>query len=82
MILAKIICKVDLNTVNFVEINSHTNIILLSVPHRYDLSDWSCVNSYLNTFNRKLVKLMNHFKHVTVVKVDLKRKICNEKMCI
>jgi hypothetical protein len=46
------------------------NIILVSVPHRYDLSDWSCVNSEVNTFNKKLVKL----KHVTVVEVDFKRK--------
>jgi hypothetical protein len=47
--------------VNFVKINSHTNIILVSVPHGYDLTDWSCVNSEVNTFNRELVKLMKHF---------------------
>jgi hypothetical protein len=60
--------------VNFVEINSHTNIILVSVPHRYDLSDWSGVNNEVNTFNRKQVKLMKPSKHVMVVKVDLKSK--------
>jgi hypothetical protein len=54
--------------VNFVETNSHMNIILVSVPHRYDLSGWSCVNSEVKTFSRKLVKLMKSFKHVTVVK--------------
>jgi hypothetical protein len=32
------------------------------------------VNSEVKTFNRKLVKLMKPFKHVMVVKVDLKRK--------
>jgi hypothetical protein len=67
------------------------NIILVSVPHRYDLYDWSCVNSEVKTFNRKLVKLVKPFKHVTVVKVDLKRKfftkqglhmnnVCKEKI--
>jgi hypothetical protein len=50
------------------------NIISVGVPHQYDLSDWSCVNSEVKTFNRKLVKLMKPFKHVTVVKVDLKRE--------
>jgi hypothetical protein len=37
--------------------NNHTNI-LCSVPHRRDLSDWSCVNSEVIAFSRKLEKLM------------------------
>ena len=53
--------------------SSHTNIILMSVPHRHDLSEWSCVNSEVKAFNRKLVKLMKPYKHVIVVKVDLDR---------
>jgi hypothetical protein len=32
------------------------------------------VNSEVKTFNRKLMKFMKPFKHITVVKVDLKRK--------
>jgi hypothetical protein len=71
--LAKVTPKVIKYTVNFVEINSHMNIILASVPHRYD-SLTGHVNSEVKTFNRKLVKLMKPFKHVAVVKVDLKRK--------
>jgi len=59
---------------NFVKVNSHTNIILMSVPHRHDLSEWSCVNSEVKAFNRKLVKLMKPYKHIIVVKVDLHRK--------
>ena len=46
----------------------------MSVPHRHDLSEWSCVNSEVKAFNRKLVKLMKPYKHVIVVKVDLDRK--------
>jgi hypothetical protein len=69
--------------VNFVENNSHMNIILVSVPRQYDLSDWSCVNSEVKTFNRKLVKHMNPYKHVTVLKVDLKREFfLLNKVCI
>jgi hypothetical protein len=60
--------------VNFTQMNKHTNIILVSVPHRYDLPDWSCVNTEVGTFNRKLMKLMRPFKHVKVVQVDLERE--------
>jgi hypothetical protein len=56
-----------------VEINSHTNIILMSVPHRHDLSNWSCVKRKEKIFNRKLVKLIEPFTQATVIGVDLDR---------
>jgi UDP-glucose 6-dehydrogenase len=59
---------------SFVNANSHTNIIILCVPHRHDLPEWSCVNKEVEAFNRKLVKLMKPYKHVTVVKADLERE--------
>ena len=37
---------------NIVKVNSHTNIILMCVPHRHDLPEWSCVNSEGKAFNR------------------------------
>jgi hypothetical protein len=37
------------------------------------------VNSEVKTFNRKLVKVMKPFKHVMVVKVDLKRKFLTKQ---
>jgi len=46
----------------------------MCVPHHHDLPEWSCVNREVKAFNRKLVKLMKPYKHVTVVKVDLDRK--------
>ena len=58
----------------FVKANGHTNIIILCVPHCHDLPEWSCVNKEVEAFNRKLVKLMKPYKHVTVVKVDLNRE--------
>jgi hypothetical protein len=30
--------------VNFVKQHSHPNIIVVAVPHRFDLALWSCVN--------------------------------------
>jgi hypothetical protein len=50
--------------------NSHTNIILMHVPHRHDLVNWSCVNNEINSSNRKLEKLQKKQKHVTVVRAD------------
>jgi len=47
----------------------------MCVPHRHDLPEWSCVNSEVKAYNRKLVKLMKPHKHVMVVKVDLNRKL-------
>ncbi|PNF38678.1 hypothetical protein B7P43_G18384, partial [Cryptotermes secundus] len=44
------------NILNFIKTNSHTNIVLLNIPHRYDLENWSCVNDEIKVFNRKLVK--------------------------
>jgi predicted RNA-binding Zn-ribbon protein involved in translation (DUF1610 family) len=55
----------------FVEVHSNTNIVLMCVPYSHDLPDWSCVNNEVATFNRKLIKLMKPYKHVTVVKMTL-----------
>jgi len=59
---------------NFVDVNKHTNVIILCVPHRHDLPEWSCVNTGIKAYNRTLAKLMKPRKHVTVVQVDLDRK--------
>jgi hypothetical protein len=57
----------------FMEINKHTNIIILCIPHRHDLPEWSCVNKGILAFNRALMKLMKPYNHVTVVHVDTTR---------
>jgi predicted phosphodiesterase len=48
---------------NFVNSNNHTNIVLLSVPHRFDLMQSSCVNNEIKSFNRKLRKSIRAFNH-------------------
>jgi hypothetical protein len=67
------------HVINFVKVHSLTNIILMSVPHRHDLPEWSCENGEVKAFNRKSVKLMKPYKHVSVVKVDLDRKSFNKQ---
>jgi UDP-glucose 6-dehydrogenase len=59
----------------FANANRHTNIIILCTPHRNDLPEWSCVIKEVEAFNRKLVRLMKPYIHVTVVKVDLESEI-------
>ena len=58
------------NITNFIKTNNHTNIILISVPFRYDLLNSTAVNSSISNVNRKLKKLVikyfndNSKKHV------------------
>ena len=43
------------NITNFIKNVNHTNIILVSVPYRYDVMDYSPVNSTIKSFNNKLL---------------------------
>jgi hypothetical protein len=57
----------------FVKSVNHTNIIVLSVPLRYDLRDSSCVNNEIKSFNRKLFKFTKIFSQVRVLEIDNSR---------
>jgi hypothetical protein len=63
------------NILNFVKINSQTNIVLLTVPHKYDLESWACVNNEIRVYNRKLEKCIKCFKHGTLLKHDINRAL-------
>jgi hypothetical protein len=54
--------------------NSHTNIILMGVPSRFDLPDSSCVNNEIDSFNNKLVKIVKPFKFSTLLKIEQRRE--------
>jgi hypothetical protein len=58
----------------FIQSNRHTSIILVTIPHRYDLPYWSCVNSEIETFSKKLKESMRPFTHVKIVKVEQLRE--------
>jgi lysophospholipase L1-like esterase len=51
----------------FVENINNTNVILLGVLHRFDLMSTSCVNSEVNSFNRKLKKILKRYKNVSLI---------------
>jgi hypothetical protein len=51
----------------FIERVNSTNIILTSVPYRYDLMDFSGTNNKIKSFNRKILKLAKIYRHVSVI---------------
>ena len=55
------------NITNFIRSANHTNIILISVPHRYDVTNSSDVNNKIKVLNRKLLKLAKMFSNVKVI---------------
>lgn len=54
---------------------THTNVILMSAPHRYDLMGTSCVNHEIENFNRKLKKWMGKFEKVEIIDVGNDRNL-------
>jgi hypothetical protein len=54
--------------------SSHTNVILLSVPHRHDLISDSCVNREVVAFNNSLRNRLKRFSKVKVIDVTNERE--------
>jgi hypothetical protein len=54
------------NIVNYIKNTSHTNVILMGVPPRYDAPGCSQLNNSIKLFNNKLDKLTKIFCHVTM----------------
>jgi hypothetical protein len=48
---------------------NHTNVILLTAPHRHDLITNSCVNKEVEVFNKKLHKKVERFEKVEIIDV-------------
>jgi hypothetical protein len=59
--------------INFCEVLSNTNIILIDITHRYDPIENSCVNKEIQTCNRKLRKVTILCKHVTILETSNNR---------
>ena len=54
--------------------NSHTNIILGEIPHRYDRAEYSAVNQKIMTYNRKLNKYSTSNTHLHIMESVRERK--------
>ncbi|XP_047115634.1 uncharacterized protein LOC124795607, partial [Schistocerca piceifrons] len=51
----------------------HTNVIIVRIPHRYDLENWSCVNDETRRTNRKIAKIVKSFQNTQFVTVPENR---------
>ncbi|KAJ4443083.1 hypothetical protein ANN_04733 [Periplaneta americana] len=61
------------NLTSFANKCSHTNVLLISAPHRHDLIASSCVNKEVKSFNCRLKKRMGILKNVRIIDVNLDR---------
>jgi len=58
---------------DFAQRTSNTNVIILGVPHRYDLPHFSCINTEVKLFNNKLQNRMATFNHVNILNIPTGR---------
>ena len=58
---------------------NHTNVILMSAPHRYDLIRNPCVNNEVEIFNRKLRKMLERFGIVEMIDVVSERNLYTKR---
>jgi lysophospholipase L1-like esterase len=54
----------------FVTDYNQMNLVVVSVPHRYNLQANSCVNNEVQVCNRKLKKVEKAFDHLNVIELD------------
>jgi hypothetical protein len=62
------------NISHVVKNNSHTNIVMMGDPHRFDLPDTLCVNKEVDSFNNKLTKIVKPFKLSVLLKFEQNRE--------
>ena len=55
------------NINNYIKSVNHTNIILISVPYRHDVTNCSNVNNKIKSFNSQLLKIF--FSHVRIIEI-------------
>jgi hypothetical protein len=60
--------------IKFIKNNHNTNTMILGIPHRHYLAEYSCVNRAIQVFNYKLMKVANSFNHVTMMECKYNRE--------
>ncbi|PSN34101.1 hypothetical protein C0J52_12948 [Blattella germanica] len=64
----------------FVAENYKSKIMVMSAPHRYDLPEWSCVNTAVNIFNKNLKAKMKRFHYAKAIDINLSRGHTSQDM--
>ena len=63
------------NIIKLIKSVKNTNVILVCVPHRFDLADHSVTNKLINLHNSKLFNLQKNFNYVNIIE-----PICNRSL--
>ena len=63
------------NITNFLMHNNHTNILLMSIPFRFDLTNFNEVNNKILALNNKLEKLVRILPHVRFIYLNKDRNL-------
>jgi hypothetical protein len=58
------------NIFHFIKNSTHTKVIVVSLPLRYDLSPFSCTDNEVLSFNKKLEKIVKSFNYVSLIKIE------------
>ena len=64
------------------ERHSQTNVLVVTVPNRFDLGEHSCVNDEVNAFNIKLDKHMKSIQNAATVEVTSDRDLFTRQVSI
>jgi hypothetical protein len=66
--------RVFVKMAQFMQKHNNSNIIVVNIPHRYDMDRNSVTNLEIQAVNRKANKMAKVFSHVTIVQTDSNRK--------
>jgi lysophospholipase L1-like esterase len=66
--------KVVVKIARIMQKYNNSNIVIVNIPHRYDLNKNSVINLEIQECNKKLSKIARVFNHVTMIEADLGRK--------
>jgi hypothetical protein len=58
----------------FVQENTHSNIIIVNIPPRHDIGSTSMTNLEIQAANRKLNRIAKAYNNVTIIESNLHRK--------
>jgi RNase H-fold protein (predicted Holliday junction resolvase) len=58
----------------FIQTYNNTNIVILGIPHRFDLNKDSEINLEIQKINTKLRVVTNSFSHVSMIEMEPKRE--------
>lgn len=66
--------KVLVHMTQFIQENTHSNIIIVNIPPRHDIGSNSMTNLEIQAANRKLNRIAKAYNNVTIVESNLHRK--------